>query len=149
MMGGGMSYLYESLTDRIIGCYFDVYNELGYGFLERVYELSMMIHLEECGLLATRQRPIEVHYHGHNVGNYVADILVEDSVLIEVKAVERIAPEHEYQLINYLRATNVEVGLLLNFGPHPEVRRKLFTNDRKTRRTWKEKRNTDDTETER
>ncbi len=144
-----MAYLHASLTEAIIKCFYEVYNELGYGFLERVYELSMMIHLEECGLSASRQRPIEVHYHGLLVGHYVADILVEDSVLIEIKAVERLAPEHEYQLINYLRATDVEVGLLLNFGRRPEVRRRLFTNDRKGRLVLSKKRNTDNTEKER
>lgn len=141
-----MSYLHEQLTDRIIGCFFDVYNELGYGFLERVYELSLMIRLAEEGLPAVRQVPVEVSFHGHNVGNYVADILVDGAVIVEVKTVNRLAPEHEYQLINYLRGTEIEVGLLLNFGQRPEVRRKLFTNDRKPGLRRVEKRNTDDTE---
>ena len=126
-----MSYLHEQLTAAVIKCFYEVYNELGYGFLEKVYETSMMIHFGECGLSATRQLPIAVHYHGQVVGNYAADILVENSVLLEIKAVQHLVPEHEYQLINYLRATEIEVGLLLNFGLRPEVRRKIFTNDRK------------------
>lgn len=126
-----MAYLHESLTDQVIGCYFDVYNELGYGFLEKVYEQSLTIRLQERGLRAVRQMPIAVRFHGHVVGNYVADILVEDMVIVEIKAVEHVILEHEYQLINYLRATDVEVGLLMNFGPKPEVRRKVFSNERK------------------
>lgn len=127
-----MSYLHEQLTDRIIGCFFDVYNELGYGFLERVYEQSLMIRLRERGIAAVRQLPISVYYHGEVVGNYAADLLVEDKVIVEIKAAERLVLEHEYQLINYLRATHVEVGLLVNFGPKPEVRRKAFSNERKS-----------------
>jgi GxxExxY protein len=141
-----MSYLHESLTDRIIGCYFDVYNELGYGFLEKVYEMSMLVHLTECGLSAVRQFPISVRYHGQPVGNYSADLLVDKKVIIEIKAVERLAVEHEFQLINYLRATDVEVGLLLNFGPRPDVRRKVFANERKPGLRWRSK-NADDAET--
>jgi GxxExxY protein len=127
-----MAYLHEALTDRIIGCFFDVYNELGYGFLERVYEQSLMIRLRESGIATVRQAPITVHFHGEVVGNYAADLLVEDKVIVEIKAAKCLALEHEYQLINYLRATDIEIGLLVNFGPRPEVRRKAFSNERKS-----------------
>jgi GxxExxY protein len=90
-----------------------------------------MIRLLECGLTANRQVPIAVQYHGHFVGNYAADILVEGKVIVEIKAVEHLVVDHEYQLINYPRATDVEVGLLVNFGPRPEVRREVFANERK------------------
>ncbi|MCU0454395.1 MAG: GxxExxY protein [Bacteroidetes bacterium] len=127
-----MSYLHEQLTERVIRCFYEVYNELGYGFLEKVYEQSLMIRLRECELPAVRQMPISVQYHGYIVGNYAADILVDQKVIVEIKAVEHLVVDHEYQLINYLRATDVEVGLLLNFGPKPEVRRKVFANERKS-----------------
>ncbi len=128
-----MKYLYQDLTEQIIRCFYDVYGQLGYGFLERVYEHSMMIELERVGLHARNQQPMQVLYKGEVVGDYLADIVVEQAVVIELKAVEVLVQEHEAQLINYLKATNIEVGLLLNFGKKPEIRRKIFTNDRKAR----------------
>ena len=122
---------HESLTKTLIGVFYDVYNALGYGFLEKVYENAMAIELRARGLKVACQTPISVTYRGQVVGNYFADLLVEDSVIVELKAVRQLAGEHEAQLLNYLNATDYEVGLLLNFGPQPQVKRKIFDNDRK------------------
>ncbi|MCZ6777262.1 MAG: GxxExxY protein [Ignavibacteria bacterium] len=126
-----MEYLHQDLTERIIKCFYEVYNQLGYGFLEKVYEHSMMIELAREDLQTRNQVPIKVQYKGELVGDYFADIIVNDVVILELKSTESVVEEHELQLINYLKATNVEVGLLLNFGRKPELRRKIFTNDRK------------------
>ena len=126
-----MIYLYEDLTERIIKCFFEVYNRLGFGFLEKVYARAMMIELAEQGLRACCQSSVAVYYKEEPVGDYFADIIVQDTIILELKAAEHVAEEHELQLINYLKATDLEVGLLLNFGKKPEVRRKIFTNDRK------------------
>ncbi len=126
-----MEYLHQNLTERIIKCFYEVYNTLGYGFLEKVYENAMMIELAKNGMSAQNQQPIKVRYKGVIVGEYSSDILVENSVILELKATSAVIEEHEIQLINYLKATKIEVGLLLNFGKKPEVRRKIFTNDRK------------------
>ena len=126
-----MNYLHQQLTEQIIQCFFEVYRQLGFGFLEKVYEHALMIELQRKGLHARNQQPTPVFYNGQTVGEYFADIVVEEAVIIELKAAEVLVLEHETQLINYLRATNIEVGLLLNFGKKPEIRRKIFTNDRK------------------
>jgi GxxExxY protein len=123
--------LHKELSNNIINCFYTVYNALGFGFLEKVYENSMMIELAKKGLSAKKQQPIKVFYENYNVGDYFADIIIEDSIIIELKAAEIIVEEHELQLINYLKATDIEIGLLLNFGKKPEFRRKIFTNDRK------------------
>lgn len=124
--------LHEEITNLIIKCFYKVYNELGFGFLEKVYENALLIELREQGLKAFKQLPIDVFYKGNNVGNYFADIIVDDKVIIEIKAGENgLIEEHELQLINYLKATDKEVGLLLSFGKKPEFRRKIFTNDNK------------------
>jgi len=123
--------LHKDLTNRIVNCFYKVYNTLGFGFLEKVYENAMLIELQKAGLKALKQVPVKVFYDNYNVGDYFADIIVEDSVILELKAVEFLVEEHELQLINYLKATEIEVGLLLNFGKNPEFRRKIFTNDRK------------------
>ena len=125
------NYLHKGLTDKIISCFYEVYNTLGFGFLEKVYENAMMAVLAEKRLQAKSQQPIKVYFKGSLVDDYHADIIVEDTIIVELKAVERLAEEHEHQLINYLKATNIEVGLLLNFGKKPEIRRKIFTNNRK------------------
>ena len=122
---------FEGLTEEVIRVFYKVYNQLGYGFLEKVYVNAVMIELIKAGIHATAQAPIKVLYDGHVVGEYFADILVEDKVTVEVKAVKTLSPEHEAQLLNYLKATDIEVGLLLNFGARPELRRKLFDNCRK------------------
>ncbi len=123
--------LYKNITDQIIKTYYEVYNELGYGFLERVYQNAMLLELKNKGLVVESQKMIKVHYKGLLVGDYFADIIVENSVILELKASEVLVYENELQLLNYLRATNIEVGLLLNFGKKAEFRRKIFTNERK------------------
>ncbi len=122
---------YSELTEAIICCFYTVYNKLGYGFLEKVYENALLLELSKRGMTALAQAPINVFYYGDIVGQYFADILVNDSLIIEIKAARNLLPEHEAQLLNYLKATNVEVGLLLNFGPSPQIKRKLLDNDKK------------------
>ncbi len=125
-------YKHKNLTDEIICCFYTVYNNLGYGFLEKVYENAFLIELAKRGIRAVAQYPLPVYYDGKLVGEYFADILVDDAVIIEVKATRNLAPEHEAQLLNYLRASDKEVGLLLNFGPTPQVKRKAFDNTKKS-----------------
>jgi len=120
--------LHSALTERIINCYYNVYNKLRYGFMEKIYENAMLIELKKERLKAESQKRIDVFYEGSVVGEYFADIIVEDLVILELKAAERICPEHSYQLLNYLKATDIEVGLLLNFGRKPEFVRKTFLN---------------------
>lgn len=122
------NYKHSAITEKIIGAFFKVYNTLGYGFLEKVYENSMIEELSKNGLSAVAQQPIKVYYEGKEVGSYFADLLVEGSVVVELKAAEFIADEHEAQLLNYLRATNYEVGLLLNFGKEAKFKKKIFSN---------------------
>lgn len=119
------------MTNKIIQVYYDVYFELGFGFLEKVYQNAMIIELSQRGFSIESQKRIQVFYHDLPVGDYYADIIVEQRVILELKAAEILVQEHEFQLINYLRATDIEIGLLLNFGKKPEIRRKIFTNDRK------------------
>lgn len=123
--------LYEDLTDKIIKAFYKVNNTLGFGFLEKVYENAMVIELSKMGYNVKKQQNIKVYYDKKEVGDYYADILVDDLVILELKVAESICEEHEYQLINYLKATKIEVGLLLNFGKKAEFKRKIFTNDRK------------------
>ncbi|MBP7268796.1 MAG: GxxExxY protein [Bacteroidia bacterium] len=125
--------LHDEITSRIIASFYRVYRVLGYGFLEKVYERAMVIDLRSGKVHIDQQVGIKVYYNGQIVGNYYADLLAEGKVIIELKAVDVLAEEHELQLINYLKATDIEVGLLLNFGPRPQVIRKIFTNDRKNR----------------
>jgi|ERR1039457_2612226 GxxExxY protein len=125
------SYLHRELTDAIICCFYTVYNILGFGFLEKVYENALLTECRNRDITATGQSPISVYYGDISVGEYFADILVENKVIVEVKAVKHLVPEHEAQLLNYLKATSIEVGLLLNFGPHPEIKRRSFDNKRK------------------
>ena len=127
MDAGGGSLLLRELSDRVIGAFFDTYNELGHGFLESVYEAALAVRLRECGLQVEQQVPIDVRFHGHVVGQFRADMLVERRLLIEIKAATQIAPAHEAQLLNYLKATSVHLGLLFNFGPRPEFRRRVFS----------------------
>lgn len=123
--------LHQEITDQILQSFYKVYNKLGYGFLEKVYENALLIELNDCGLKCESQLPISVYYNNQRVGNYFADLIVEDLIIIELKASESIDEAHEIQLINYLKATKIEVGLLLNFGKKPEIKRKLFTNNLK------------------
>lgn len=123
--------LHEELTNQIIQSFYRVYNKLGYGFLEKVYENAMVIELIRAGLKVEQQRNIRVYYDGNEVGDYYADLIVNGLVIVELKAAESLCEEHQTQLINYLKATNIEIGLLLNFGRKAEFKRKIFTNDRK------------------
>jgi GxxExxY protein len=125
--------LHEELTNKIIKAFYVVYNALGYGFLEKVYENALMIELRKMDLYCSNQLPVKVYYDEQKVGDYYTDIIVENLIILELKAMKGIAEEHEYQLINYLKATEIEIGLLLNFGEKPEFKRKIFTNDRKRR----------------
>jgi GxxExxY protein len=115
----------DEITDQIIGCSFKVHKTLGEGFLEKVYENSLMIELEKCGLKARQQIPVSVSYEGRVVGEYFADILVEDCIVCELKATQVLAKEHEVQLVNYLVATGLDTGLLINFGKSVTVKRKF------------------------
>ena len=119
---------HEEITKEIIKAFYKVYNALGYGFLEKVYLNALLIELLEVGFQVEKQRKIEVFYSGKLVGEYYADIMVNSIIILELKAHECILEEHENQLINYLKATEVEVGLLLNFGKKPEIKRKVFDN---------------------
>ena len=118
------------LTEQIIGVFYDVY-KLGYGFLESTYSEAMLIALQDAGLSASREVPVPVWFRGRKVGQYFADLLVNDCVLLELKTARNIESSHEAQLLHYLRATEIEVGLLLNFGVRPQFRRLLFDNARK------------------
>jgi len=119
------------LTEQIIGTFYDVYNELGYGFLESVYEAALVIALQQVGLRVERQVPVPVWFRQHRIGEFRADILVEEKVLIELKSARTLDPAHEAQLLHYLKATEIEIGLLVNFGERPQFRRLLFDNERK------------------
>ena len=120
--------LHKDLTDTIIKAYYNVYNALGYGFLEKVYENAMLIELRKMGLNVQKQVPINVFYENQLVGEYFADLIVEKLVIVELKAAESLCEAHEFQLINYLKATELEIGLLFNFGKTPQFKRKIFTN---------------------
>jgi GxxExxY protein len=118
--------LYSDLTEKIIECAYKVYNTMGYGYLESVYEKCMTIELSRAGLAVEVQKPIRVFYEGHEVGNFVADMIVNDLVILELKSVTQIIRPHEVQLVNYLVATNRPVGLVINFGPGKvTIKRKL------------------------
>ena len=127
---GENKMLHAELTNKIISSFFKVYNTLGYGFLEKVYENALVIELKRAGLNVLQQQNIKVYYENQVVGNYFADIIA-DQVILEIKAAEGLREENKAQLINYLKATDKEVGLLLNFGRTPEFKRVIFTNDRK------------------
>jgi GxxExxY protein len=123
--------LHEDITALIINAFYDVHHELGHGFLESAYEGAMVIALRARGLHVERQHRVAVHYRGEIVGVYTVDLLVEDRVIVELKAVRALEPIHEAQLINYLRASSIEVGLILHFAPKAAFRRFILTNDQK------------------
>jgi GxxExxY protein len=127
--------LHQQTAEAIISAFYQVYNTLGYGFLEKIYENALVHELTKQGWRVQPQWPIQVYYDGLLLGDYVADLLVEECVIVELKAVDNLHPQHVAQLLNYLKATHIEVGLLLNFGPKPTFERKIFTNDRKNNRT--------------
>ena len=123
-------YIHSELTSEIIDCFYTVYNKLGFGFLEKIYERALKIELENKGLKVELQKPIKVYYNEIIIGDYYADLIVNDLVIVELKAVETLAETHGLQLINYLKATDLEVGLLLNFGKKAQIQRKIFTNNK-------------------
>ena len=130
----GRTYKHSKLTDLIIGVFYEVYNELGFGFLESVYRNALQLALIEKQLVVVPEKAISVYFRGNKVGDFRADLVVNDLVLLELKTAEAIAIAHDAQLLNYLRSTTLEIGLILNFGPKPQVRRLLFDNDRKQSR---------------
>lgn len=121
------NYKYSELTEKIIKEAYYVYNKLGYGFLEKVYENALCVRLKNTGYNIKQQYPINVYFENELVGDYYADILLEEKVILELKSIEKLNPIHEVQLVNYLKATGVEIGLLINFGPKVEVKRKVYT----------------------
>ncbi len=126
-----MELKHREITEQVIGAYYDVYNDLGYGFLERVYQNALYFELLERGLKVEAQKSIKVYRNGRLIGNYYADLLINGVVIVELKAVATLTEAHEKQLVNYLKATNMEVGLLINFGLEPKFERKTWSNERK------------------
>lgn len=125
------NYKHSELSELIIGVFYDVYNELGFGFLESVYRKSFALALAPKCKTVREEVPIAVYFRGSNVGDFKADLVVNDLILVELKTAEALVRAHEAQVLNYLRSTQLEVGLLFNFGPKPQVRRLLFDNARK------------------
>lgn len=126
--------LHKTITEDILKVYYDIYNELGCGFLEKVYQNSMYFELKSKGYKVEAQRPIKVYFKNQLVGEYYADLLIEDKVIVELKACELLMNAHVAKLMNYLKATEIEVGLLLNFGEEAEFKRIIYTNDKKYNR---------------
>jgi GxxExxY protein len=120
---------HKELSERIIAAAYNVHNELGYGFLEKVYRNALAIELEEAGIKCIVEVPLKVSYHNKIVGDYFADIIVDDKIIVEVKAVSKLESVHEVQLVNYLKATGISVGLLINFGQSVEIKRRVFGYD--------------------
>ena len=130
---------HADLSEKILEVLFNVYRELGYGFSEKVYQNALSIALREAGFKIEEQRQIQVYFHGQLVGEYFADIVVNNLILLELKAAKQIIDEHEAQLLNYLKATDFEVGYVLNFGPTASFKRKVYDNERKGPLTWVKK----------
>ncbi len=130
----GGNFKHSDITEKVLGTFFAVYNELGFGFLESVYHKAMLIALASAGLSVETQVSLPVYFRGHLVGEFFADILVERAVILELKAADALVVANESQLLNYLKASSAEVGLLLNFGPKPKFKRLAFDNDRKRSR---------------
>jgi GxxExxY protein len=128
--------IYGDKTEKIIQAFYKVYNTLGYGFLEKVYQNALLIELRKMGFQCQSEMPVKVFYDGTIVGDYRADIVVDNCIIIENKAAEFLLEEHEFQLINYLKATEIEVGLLLNFGKRPEFKRKIYSNKKRSDDTY-------------
>jgi GxxExxY protein len=124
---------YRNLTQKIIGIFYEVYNELGHGFIESVYEAAFEVALRSKGLSVHRQIEVPVWFRGRKIGDFTADMLVDKCVLLELKAGKALNPAHEAQLLNYLRATEIEVGMLFSFGLRPEFKRLAYDNARKRR----------------
>ena len=126
-MNADMKLAERELTERIIGVFFSVYNELGYGFIESVYENAMCVALREAGIEISRQVPFSIEFRGQIVGDYRADLIADQRVILEIKAIPALGQAQEAQLLNYLKASQIEVGLLLNFGPKAEFKRKVLS----------------------
>lgn len=127
---------HSELTGKILGAFFQLHKELGFGFSEKVYESALEVLLTELGMIVARQKEIYVYYHGKVVGEYKADMIVNGVVLLEIKSVETLIDAHDAQLLNYLKATELEVGLLFNFGRQAEFHRKIYDNPRKGSLSW-------------
>lgn len=123
--------LHKELSESILKVFYEVYNELGYGFLEKVYQNAMYLELKSQGFKVEAQKQIKVHYKDELVGDFFADLLIDDLIILELKACDGLVKAHYVQTLNYLKATNIEIGLLLNFGEKPEIKRLIFTNNRK------------------
>jgi len=119
-------YLFKELTEKVIGCFYRVHDELGTGFLESVYEEALIIELRDSGIKFENQRPLNVYYKGELIGDFRADIVVEDKIIVKIKAVSSLLPLHEAQLLNYLKISGMKIGLLVNFGEKFEFKRKIF-----------------------
>lgn len=128
------NFPHQELTKSIIGIYYNVYNELGFGFLEKVYHKALLIEIKNNGYKIDSEKKVNVYYKNEIVGEYIPDIIINDSVIVELKCVEYLTDIHENQLLNYLKATDCEVGLILNFGKDPQFIRKIFTNDLKKKK---------------
>ena len=122
-----MELLSEAVTDQVIGCFFEAYNELGAGFVESVYAAALAAVLEEHGIPFEQEAPLRVIFRGRCLGQFRADLVVANQVVVELKAVSHLWPVHEVQLVNYLRASGLATGLLLNFGPRAECRRRVYS----------------------
>jgi GxxExxY protein len=127
---------HSDLTGKILGAFFQVHKDMGFGFSEKVYEAALEVLLNEIGLIPARQQEVKVYYHGEVIGEYKADMIVNDVVLLELKSVEKLIDAHDAQMLNYLKSTEIEVGLLLNFGRQAEFHRKIYDNSRKGSLTW-------------
>lgn len=127
---------HSELTDRILAGFYQVHRSMGFGFGEKVYENALLYELRKRGMRVLQQNEIEVFYEGQSVGKYAPDLIVNDLVILELKSAKSLADEHEAQLLNYLKATRIEVGLLLNFGPSAEVKRRVYDNERKGSLEW-------------
>ncbi len=130
---------HSEITDKILKAFFQVHTELGYGFAEKVYENALVILLQELRLRVEQQKRINVYFHRQIVGEYIADLVINDVILLELKAVQKIIAQHSAQLWNYMKATEFEVGLLLNFGPKAVFQRRVFDNERKGTLSWVKK----------
>jgi GxxExxY protein len=131
---------HADLSERILNIFFTVHRELGYGFSEKVYERSLAIALREAGFKVEEQIPLKVFYHGQMVGEYITDMMINNLILLELKAATQIAAEHEAQLLSYLKASDIEVGYVLNFGQSATFKRRVFDNERKGAMNWTENR---------
>jgi GxxExxY protein len=123
--------LHKELSESILKGFYEVYNELGYGFLEKVYQNAMYFELKSQGFKVEAQKKIKVYYKDELVGDFITDLLINDAIIIELKACDTLSKAHYAQTLNYLKATNIEIGLLLNFGEKSEIKRLIFTNNRK------------------